>query len=78
MKFETHDIVLAAYLVTTGYKIDKISIIGPNKGNFHFMKVDKTVVSNFMIAKGSVEPHAFNSNLKVLVTAVRQQCKTAT
>lgn len=74
MKYKTHDIVLAAYLVTTGYKIDTISIISNNKGTFNFSHVDETVIDNYMLAKGSVEPITFNTNLKQLVTAVRMKC----
>lgn len=75
MKFETQDIVLAAYLITTGYKIDSIQIIDFNKGQFVFNRVDESIIDNYMLAKASVEPIKFNTNLKQLVTAVRQKCK---
>lgn len=75
MKYDTSDVVLAAYLVTIGYKVDSISIIELNKGIFHFKHVDESVIDNYMLAKGSVEPIKFNTNLKQLVTAVRQKCR---
>lgn len=75
MKYETCDVVLAAYLLTTGYKVDSISIVESNRGVFHFKHVDESVLDNYMLAKGSVEPMDFNTKLKQLVTAVRQKCK---
>lgn len=75
MKYDTNDIVLAAYLVTIGYNLDTIDIIGANKGSFYFIKVDESVIDNYMMGKGSVEPIAFNTNIRRMVTAVRQKCK---
>ena len=74
MRYETEDIVLAAYLMSqdpSHYRVDDIKMGGNMKGIFVFNNIDQEVVDNFMLAKGTVEPIKFNTNLRQLVTAVR-------
>ncbi len=75
MKYKTDDLIQAAYLVATGYVVEKIEVVGPMKGAFIFKHVDDSVVDNFLLGNATVEPMKFNTTLRQLVTAVRQKCK---
>lgn len=79
MKHETYgtsDIVLAATLKMHGAKLDHISITslpsGAKRGVFHFQDVDDSDLIAFDSGRFSVEPIAFNSEVRALNAAIRR------
>lgn len=70
-KFETTDIVLAAYLKTKGCKLLEILKNG-NKGTFVYCSVDETIINEYDLGQASVEPKALNYEIKALTTAARR------
>lgn len=79
MKHETYgtsDIVLAATLKMHGVDLDRISITalpsGVKRGVFHFMNVEDTDLFAFDAGKFSVEPIAFNSEIRALNGAIKR------
>lgn len=71
MEYKTTDIILAAYLRLEGYAMLRIEKLG-NKGTFVFENVDGAVVEQYDLGKASVEPVAFNNQIKQLTTSVRR------
>lgn len=69
--FDTPDIVLAATLITLGYKLLAIEKMGM-KGIFHFDSIDEQVINDFDCGKILVEPISFNNSIKRLTTAARR------
>ncbi len=70
-RFETTDIVLAAYLKTRGFKLHEIVKNG-NKGTFVFTNVDEEIINEYDLGQASVEPKALNYEIKALTTAARR------
>jgi hypothetical protein len=70
-RFETTDIVLAAYLKTEGYKLIEILKNG-NKGTFVYGEVDEKIINEYDLGQASVEPKALNYEIKALTTAARR------
>ena len=70
-KFETTDIVLAAYLKTKGYLLVEIVKNG-NKGTFVYSNVKQEDVTNYDLSKALVEPKSLNYEIKALTTAARR------
>lgn len=70
-RFETTDIVLAAYLKTKGYKLIEILKNG-NKGTFVYGGVDVNVVNEYDLGQALVEPKSLNYEIKALTTAARR------
>lgn len=70
-KFETTDIVLAAYLKTKGYKLIEILKNG-NKGTFVYGNVEDEDINQYDLGQSLVEPKALNSEIKSLTTAARR------
>ena len=68
---ETVDIVLAATLKCSGYRLDRIEKDG-NKGIFYFLNVDESILSEYDLGNILVEPVQFNSAIKALTTASRR------
>lgn len=68
---ETSDIVFAAYLKVKGCRLDSISKNG-NRGIFMFEAVDDTLIQDFDLGQGQVEPVNMNNAIKALTTAVRR------
>lgn len=70
-RFETTDIVLAAYLKTKGFKLIEILKNG-NKGTFVYGNVDDEVINAYDLGQALVEPKALNYEIKALTTAARR------
>jgi hypothetical protein len=70
-RFETTDIVLAAYLKTKGNKLLEIMKNG-NKGTFVFVSVSKTLIDDYDLGQATVEPKSLNYEIKSLTTAARR------
>lgn len=70
-RFETTDIVLAAYLKTLGFKLIEILKNG-NKGTFVYDLVDETLINEYDLGQAMVEPKALNYEIKSLTTAARR------
>ena len=70
-RFETTDIVLAAYLKTKGYKLIDILKNG-NKGTFVYGNVDDEVINAYDLGQALVEPKTLNYEIKALTTAARR------
>ena len=70
--FSTPDIVLAATLHVSGYRLLCISLAG-NKGHFVFEGVHTEFVEQFDLKAITVEPQDFNNAIKSLTSAVRRQ-----
>lgn len=70
-KFETTDIVLAAYLKTKGFKLIEILKNG-NKGTFVYGNVDEEIINEYDLGQASVEPKSLNYEIKALTTAARR------
>lgn len=71
IKFETTDIVLAAYLKTKGYKLIEILKNG-NKGTFVYGDVQDDVINSYDLGQSTVEPKSLNYEIKALTTAARR------
>jgi len=69
--YKTSDIVLAAYLRTTGHTLHTIEKEG-QKGTFVFNDVPDTAVSEYDLGNARVDPIAFNNAIKALTTSVRR------
>lgn len=79
MKHETYgtsDIVLAATLKMNGVKLDHISITslpsGAKRGVFHFIEVEDSDLIAFDSGRFTVEPIAFNSEVRALNAAIKR------
>lgn len=70
-RFETVDIVLAAYLRVTGYKLTDIIRQG-NRGTFVFMDVPTQVITDYDLGSALVEPKALTAEVRSLTTATRR------
>ena len=70
-RFETTDIVLAAYLKTLGFKLIEILKNG-NKGTFIYDSVEKELIDDYDLGQALVEPKALNYEIKSLTTAARR------
>lgn len=70
-RFETTDIVLAAYLKTRGFKLIEILKNG-NKGTFVYTPVDDDIINEYDLGQASVEPKSLNYEIKALTTAARR------
>ena len=70
-RFETTDIVLAAYLKTRGVKLLEILKNG-NKGTFVYGDVDGVVINQYDLGQALVEPKALNYEIKALTIAARR------
>lgn len=70
-RFETTDIVLAAYLKTKGYKLIEILKNG-NKGTFVYAKVAESIINEYDLGQALVEPKSLNYEIKALTTAARR------
>jgi hypothetical protein len=70
-RFETTDIVLAAYLKTMGFKLIEIMKNG-NKGTFVYGGVDEEIINEYDLGQASVEPKSLNYEIKALTTAARR------
>lgn len=73
MKYKTDDIILASYLSTVGAKLIEIEATAPNKGAFVFENVAQTIVDEFFIGKGRVDPIKYHNEYRSLITAVRHK-----
>jgi len=69
--YKTDDIVLAAFLVTIGQPVIEI-IMNGNKGLFCFESVDGNILEQFDLGCTTVEPRAFNTQIRQLTTACRR------
>lgn len=69
--FSTIDIVLAAYLKATGYKLVDIVRQG-NRGTFVFAEVPTQVVTEYDLGAALVEPMALSAEIRALTTAARR------
>lgn len=67
----THDIVLAATLKVTGFKMTSLVKQG-NKGLFTFVNVDANFLKEFDLGNVEVEPISFHAAVKALTTASRR------
>jgi len=70
-RFETTDIVLAAYLKTRGIKLLEILKNG-NKGTFVFGNIDDEIINQYDLGQALVEPKTLNYEIKALTTAARR------
>lgn len=70
-RFETTDIVLAAYLKTRGFKLLEILKNG-NKGTFVYGNVEEEIINEYDLGQALVEPKALNYEIKALTTAARR------
>lgn len=74
--YGTSDIVLAATLKMNGASLDHISITslpsGAKRGVFHFVSVDDNDLVAFDAGRFSVEPIAFNSEVRALNAAIKR------
>lgn len=70
-RFETTDIVLAAYLKTRGFKLLEILKNG-NKGTFVYGNVDKEIINEYDLGQALVEPKSLNYEIKALTTAAHR------
>lgn len=70
-RFETSDIVLAAYLKVEGYRMIEILKNG-NKGTFVFATVGDDVINEYDLGQSQVEPKSLNYEIKALTTAARR------
>lgn len=74
--YGTSDIVLAATLKMHGCPLDHISITalpsGAKRGVFHFREVDDADLIAFDTGQFSVEPIAFNSEIRALNGAIKR------
>lgn len=74
--YGTSDIVLAATLKMHGVEFDRISVTklpsGMRRGVFHFKNVSVDDLTAFDMGKFSVEPVAFNSEVRQLTAAVKR------
>jgi hypothetical protein len=70
-RFETTDIVLAAYLKVKGYKLLEILKNG-NKGTFVFLKVPEKIINEYDLGQSLIEPKSLNYEIKALTTAARR------
>ena len=69
--FSTVDIVLAAYLKATGYKLVDILRQG-NRGTFYFADVAPKIVSDYDLGVAMVEPKSLSAEIRALTTAARR------
>ena len=69
--YKTSDIVLAAFLRLNGCKMLEIEKQG-QKGTFVFESVNDSLIRDYDLGKGAVEPVAFNNAIKSLTTSVRR------
>lgn len=73
--FTTSDLIVAAYLVSRGVKVDKIVKVG-TRGEFHFINTDPALVAilvtEFDLGNATVEPQSFHNYVKHLSQAVRR------
>ena len=69
--FSTTDIVLAAFLRTSGVSLVRIEKQG-QKGTFIFENVTDELISSYDLGQARVEPVQFNNNIKSLTTSVRR------
>jgi hypothetical protein len=70
-RFETVDIVLAAYLKATGYKLSDIIRQG-NRGTFVFADIPTKVVTDYDLGAATVEPKSLSAEVRALTTAARR------
>jgi len=70
-EFSTSDIVLAATLKVKGFRLVEIMKNG-NKGTFIFAGVPEDLINEYDLGCLSVEPKAFNAEIKSLTTAARR------
>lgn len=70
-KFETTDIVLAAYLKTKGHRLVEIQKNG-NKGTFIYSDIKQQDITDYDLGKALVEPKSLNYEIKALTTAARR------
>jgi hypothetical protein len=71
--YRTEDIVLAASLRCHGYPLMSIDRSGNStKGIFVFGDVKDEFIRDYDLGKITVEPIAFNNNIKQLTTSVRR------
>lgn len=70
-RFETSDIVLAAYLKVKRHAMIEI-IKNGNKGTFVFSNVPDQEINDYDLSQASVEPKALNYEIKALTTAARR------
>lgn len=71
MKYETTDIVLAAFLKIKGHKLSEI-IKNGNKGTFVFNEVPDDLITVYDLGQALVEPRSLNYEIKALTTAARR------
>jgi hypothetical protein len=72
-EYRTEDIVLAASLRCHGYQLTSIDRTGNStKGIFVFANVQDSFIRDYDLGKITVEPVAFNNNIKQLTTSVRR------
>ena len=72
-EYRTEDIVLAASLRCHGYQLTSIDRSGnSSKGIFVFNDVSESFIRDYDLGKVTVEPVAFNNNIKQLTTSVRR------
>ena len=70
-KYETTDIVLAAFLRLSG--IDLVTIVKQGqKGTFVFENVADELIQDYDLGRARVEPVQFNNAIKSLTTSVRR------
>jgi hypothetical protein len=70
-EFSTSDIVLAATLKVKGFRLVEIMKNG-NKGTFIFAGVPDDLIDEYDLGQVSLEPKAFNAEIKALTTAARR------
>jgi len=70
-KFETVDIILAAYLKLKGYKLVEIIKQG-TRGTFVFSSVPIQVLEEYDLGNALVEPKMLNNEIRSLTTAARR------
>lgn len=75
MEQTTSDIVLAASLIVSGFKLTGIQLVG-TKGVFCFAESPLDEIIAFLgvysLGNARVEPKAFNNKIRELTTSVRQ------
>ncbi len=70
-RYNTTDIVLAAFLRLNGCHLSSIDKVG-QKGTFVFTNVPDKLITQHDLGQARVEPVAFNDAVKQLTTAVRR------
>lgn len=71
MKYETTDIVMAAFLKVAGYTMTEL-VMTDKRGTFVFTDVTKEHIDAYFLGNALVEPVSFNGAIRQLTTACRR------